>query len=204
MNPEYATAHHWYAWYLVTVGRAPEALAEIRRARELEPFSPIITAQVGAFCYYARQYEEGVRELRKAVETDPTFFASHLHLGQIYAVQRKPKEATAELEAALHFSQRRGSDLAQVGCSFGSLGQREQAQKLLDELIGRSRQEYVAPHLLALIYAGLGERSRAIEWFERGLQERSLLPLWLRNPQLDGIRSDPKFQTILQRMGLPP
>ena len=204
LNPDYGTAHHWYAWHLVTVGRAAEAIAEIRRALELEPLSPIINAQVGSFYYYGRQYEQAVRESQKAVEIYPAYYQPHLHLGMTYAVQRMQKDATIELERALQFSQGAPYPLALAGCTLGFLGQREHARQLLDELIKHSEKKYLAPYFMAMVYAGMGENDRAIELLEKSLQEHSITPFLLRNPLLDGVRPDPRFQSLLRRMGLSP
>jgi Tfp pilus assembly protein PilF len=204
LNSEYGTAHMFYAFYLVGVGRLPEAVAEVRRAREVEPLSPIINANVGMILYYARQYEEAIHESRKAMERDPLFFRSHTVLGLAYAFQRRPTEATAEFERGLELSQRGLFELAFAGCGFAVMGRKERAQRLLQELIELSQKRYVAPYLMAKIYATLGERDQAFEYFERALQERYLVPGVVRDPAVDGIRSDPRFQSLLQRMGLPP
>jgi len=204
LTPEYGTAHHWYADHLLAVGRLSEAVGEMRRARQVEPLALMINAQVGYVHLYARQYEEAIQESRKAVEMDPAFVRPHLVLGMIYAVQRKQKEATAELQRAINLSQRDSFDLAFAGSSFALLGQRAEARKLLQELAGVSRKRYVAPYMPALIWANLGETDRAFEYFEKALQERSMTPWALRNPLLDGVRSDPRFKSLFQRMGLPP
>jgi len=204
LNPEYGTAHRWLAWHLAGLGRPLEGLAAMRRGSELDPLLPMPSASVGYFHIHLHQYEQAVEETRKAVEMDPGFSFSHAFLGVAYALQHKPKEATAELEQALHLSNRGLQALTLAGSSFAFLGKTAEAQKLLDELLDLSRKRYVAPYYPAMIYGSMGEKDRAFEYFEKALQGRDLLPWWLRNPELDGIRSDPRFQRMLQRMGLPP
>jgi serine/threonine protein kinase/tetratricopeptide (TPR) repeat protein len=204
LNPDYGTAHHWFALHLVAVGRLPEALAEIRRAQEVEPLSPIINAHVGWCYYFNRQYEPAVAELRKTVEMDPSFGPSHEFLGAAYALQRRPQDAAAEFEQALKLSRRALLVLAYSGSSFAFLGRRAEALKVLQEMLDLSRQTYVGPSRLAMLYASLGERDHAFEYYEKGLEDRSILPWFLRDPLLDPIRSDPRFQSMMQRMGLAP
>ncbi len=204
LNPEYGTAHHWYAFYLAEMGRFPEALAEIRRARELEPLSPIINSAPIILNYYARQYDRAAQEAGRILEMDPSFFMAHVALGQTYTLQRKPQEAQAELELALQLDHRSAFTLAYAGATAAFSGRREEARKLLQELLDLSRRRRVEPHFLAVIYANLGEKDRAFEFFDRALQERYMRTHFLLDPLLDGIRSDPRFQSMLQRMGLPP
>jgi serine/threonine protein kinase/Tfp pilus assembly protein PilF len=204
LNPEYATAHHWYAFYLAEMGRSPEALTEIRKARELEPLSPIINSAPIILNYYARHYDRAAQEASRILEMEPSFFMAHVALGQTYTLQRKPQEARAELELALQLNHRSAFTLAYAGATAAFSGRREEARKLLQELLDLSRRRHVEPHLLAVIYASLGEKDRAFEFFDRALQERSMTPHFLLDPLLDGIRSDPRFQNMLQRMGLPP
>jgi serine/threonine protein kinase/Tfp pilus assembly protein PilF len=203
LNPDYASTHHWYGLHLLARGRIPEALAEIRRARELEPLSAIINANVGYYFYCARQYERAVQELRRATEVDPLFAWTHMSLGRAYALQRKSKEAAAEFEEALRLSKRNLRELAFAASSAAFLGQRQEAHQLMDELLSVSRKRYVAPYLVAFVYAGLGDGDRAFAYFEKAFQERSISPWLLRDPLLDGIRSDGRFQSLMQRMGLP-
>jgi serine/threonine-protein kinase len=204
LNPESASVHHWYAFYLLSVGRPAEALAATRRAQELEPLSPIFNVAVARFEYSARRYEQAVEEARKAMEMDPAFFRPHLALGYVYALQRRPKEAKLEFEQALRLSNRGLTALSIVGSGLGFLGEREEARKLLQELNEISRKRYVAPWMPGLIHAGMGEKDPAFGYFEMALQERALPPWYLRDPLLDGVRSDPRFQSILERMGLSP
>jgi Tfp pilus assembly protein PilF len=204
LNPNYASAHHWYGLLLLTLGRISEALVEIRRARELEPLSPIINANIGYYLYSDRRYEEAVQELRKAIEVDPAFSWTRMTLGRAYTLQRKVPEATAELTLALDLSKRSLREVAFAASCAAYLGQRERARQLLQELLDVSRKRYVAPYLPAFVYASLDEKDRAFEYFEKALQERSISPWLLRDPLVDGIRPDPRFQSLLQRMGLPP
>ncbi len=202
LNPEYGTAHHWYAFYFLTMGSLPQALAEIQRAREVEPLSPVINAEVGYFYSFARRYDQALQESRKALEVDPTFQSAQI-LGRIYALQGKQTEARAELMQGLQRSQRGSIELALAGSAFAFLGQKEEAQNLLHELLERAQTRYVMPALPALVYGSLGEKDRAFEYFEKALQERSLVASWLRDPLLDPIRSDPRMLRLFQRMGLP-
>jgi eukaryotic-like serine/threonine-protein kinase len=203
LNPEYGNTHHWYGLHLLALGRVPEALAEIRRARELEPLSPMINANVGYYLYCSRQYEQAVQELRRAVEVDPAFAWTHMSLGRAYTLQNKRDEAAAEFALALSLSRRNLREVAFAACGAAILGQKSEAQRLLDELLGVSRQRYVAPYLPAFVYAALNERDQAFEYFEKAFQERSMAPWLLPDPLLDGIRTDPRFQNLVRRMGLP-
>ncbi len=204
LNPEYGTAHHWYAYYLQTVGSMPQALAEIRRAWELDPLSPIISAEVAYFYSLTRQYEKAVQEARKALEMDSEFPLTYTILARAYALQGKESEARAAVEQALRLSKRGAHALSDGGSVLAFLGRGEEARKLLHELLDRAANEYVFPALPALIYACLGEKDRAFEYYEKAIEERSLVASWLRDPLLDGIRSDPRFPKLFERMGLPP
>jgi len=204
LNPEYGNAHHWYGLHLLAVGRVAEALIEIRRARELEPLSPIISANVGYYLYCARRYDEAIAELLKALEVDPTFAWTRMSLGRAYALQHRGTEANVELTEALRVSKRNLREVAFAAASVAFLGQKEQAQQLLQELIGASQERYVAPYLPAFVFASLGQHDRAFEFLEKAFQEKSISPWLLRDPLLDPIRTTPRFFGLLQRMGLRP
>jgi serine/threonine-protein kinase len=202
LNPQYGTAHHNYAMFLLSTERWSEALAEILRARDAEPLSPIINAHVGMCYYFARRYDEAIRESQKAVEMDPTFFRSRTVLGQAYAAQGRRDGATAEFEQGLGLSHRGTGGLALAGASYARMGNRKEAEVLLQELSTQATKHYVAPYLPAMIYAALDQKDRAIALFEKALLERSISPWYLRDPLLDSIRSDSGFRGILQKMGL--
>ncbi len=205
LNPGYATARHWYASLLSTLGRSQEAIAESRRAQELDPLSPIIHAQAGFVSFEARQYERAVEEYRKALELDPDFVVGHLVLGQTYGQMGRHEEAIAELERAVTLSQNGAEDIAWLARAYGMAGRTDEARELLADLERRSQASYVAPALFGMIYAGLGEKDRAFECFEKAYQEHGSYLEYLPNgPEYDVLRDDPRFDDLLRRMGLDP
>ena len=201
LNPEYGTAHHWYAYYHQTVGSMAQAVAEMRRAWEADPLSPVINAEMAYFLLFARRYEESVREARKAIELDPEYSWTYTVLASAYALQGKESEARAAVEKALRRAKRTGYDLAMSAGTLAFMRRREEARKLLRELEELSRKQYVFPALPAFVFAMLGENDRALDYYEKALEERSLVVSWLRDPLLDGFRSEPRFPTPFRNHG---
>ena len=201
LNPEYGTAHHWYAFYFLTMGRAEQALASIRRAWEVDPLSPVINAEVADFYWYTRQYDQAFQEARKALGMNPTYPWPHTVLARAYALQGKESEARAAVEQSLRLSKRGPVALSFGGSALAFMGHKEEAKELLQELMQRAEKQYISPALPAMIYANLGEKDRAFEYYEKAIEERSLVASWLRDPLLDGIRSDPRFPKLFERMG---
>ncbi|MEX2303656.1 MAG: FlgO family outer membrane protein, partial [Bryobacterales bacterium] len=204
LNPEYGTAHHWYAFYLLTVGSASEALVEIRRARDVDPLSPIINAEVAHFYIFARQYEQAVREAQKALELDPAFPSTYRLLGHAFALQGKRQEAKAAIDQGNRLSEQGSVFVGISGSVLAFAGYTEEARKLLAELTRRAETEYLFPALLGIFHASLGEKDRAFDYFDQALEERSMVASWLRDPALDDIASDTRFRRIFERMGLKP
>ena len=204
LNPSYATAHHWYGLtYLSYVGRHEEAIRETQRAAELDPLSLIINATYGRAYYYARQYDKAIEQFLKTIELDPSFSRAHFYLGWAYEGKGMFNEAIAEYQKArqLDKSPVITASLAHV---FAVSGRRNEAQQLLTELEQLSKQRYVSAYDFALIHTGLGDNERAFEWFERAYQERSSALIWLNvDARLDRLRSDPRFQDLVRRVGLP-
>jgi len=204
LNPEYATARHWYAFYLLTVGKAQEALHEMERAQQADPLSPIINGETALFAVYARRYEQAVEDARKALEIDPDFPTSHRVLARAYTLQGRRREALAAAEKTLQLAEQEPYTIATIGCSLVLLGRRDEARKLLEQLIDLSKNQYLMPAIPAMLYLSLGESDQGFEYYEKALRERSLVASWLRDPLLDGVRSDRRFQQIFERMGLKP
>ena len=199
LNPNYETAHHWYAMHLAATSRLDEALAEIRRAQELDPLSLIINLEIGRVLYFRRQNEEAIAQLQKTLELDPNFGATHVQLGAVYEQKGMYEEAIAE------YQKMPGGGLARIGRVYALSGKRREAQKVLDELKGQSVSPIGNHRRMALIYASLDENEQAITWLEKAFDvgDEDFLYFLLVDPMWDGLRSEPRFQALLRRLGLP-
>jgi serine/threonine-protein kinase len=203
LNPTYATAHQWYSAFLSASGRHSEAVAEIRRARELEPFSLTIYADLVRHLYYARRYDEASQECAKLLEMDQGFARGHIELGQILTQKGMTDVAIKEFQRALTLSENNIGALTGLGHAQAASGRKPEALKILDRLNELSKKQYVSPYHSAVIYAGLDEKQRAIEWLEKARDERfNWVPFIQVDPLFDGIRSDPRFREILKSLGL--
>jgi len=204
LKPNYALAHEFYGLYLWSIGRTNEGIAESERAVDLDPLSPETNAFLGFGLWYAHRYGQAVEQLRKTADLDPSYWATHEALGAAYEEQGQFPEAIAELHKAVELAGIIAKPTAWLARAYAVSGKRAEAQKLLDRLKERSKETYVSTYDIALIYTGLGERDQALTWLERAYQARP----WPMNslkvdPQLDGLRSDPRFQDLLRRMNFP-
>jgi len=205
LNPGYATAHHWYARYLWwSPGRLDEALAEIKRAQELDPLSLIINSSLGEALGWAGRYDEAIEQFRKTLELNPNFAPAHQFLSLPLAQKSMYEEAIVELEKAVSLSGGSAFPLSWLGYFYGVAGRKGEAESVLDQLQERSKQSYVSAASIALIYVGLGRKDEAFDWLERSYQAQvPLLPL-KRNHMWDPIRDDPRFHDLLRRINLEP
>lgn len=202
LNPNHATARHWYAEYLAAVGRHDEAIVEIKRAQELDPVSLIIHTEVGRHFYYARQHDRAIDELRKAIEMDPNFARAHQYLGRAYEQRGMYEEAVVECQKAWQLDNTPRT-LSFLGYANARSGKTGSAQKILEELKELSKQRYVSPYWIAVVYSGLGDKNGAIEWLEKLYEERSGFLIFMKvEPIFDPLRSDSRFQDLLRRVGL--
>lgn len=206
LNPNYATAHHWYSLYLSEAGRLEEAKVEIRRALELDPLSPIISNTIGCIYFRNREYDQGIQQLLRLLDADPNFVVAHDMLGQVYTQKRMYDAAITEFQKATTLDP--GDTyklLLEIGQAHALAGRKADAMKLLKEAKAISKQKYVPPYLIAQLYACIGEKDLAFEWLNRALErrDRSLTSLGF-DPQLDGLRSDPRFAQLASRVGLSP
>ncbi|HVS83971.1 MAG TPA: protein kinase [Pyrinomonadaceae bacterium] len=205
LNPGHSIAYHWYAEYLMAIGKTDESIAIVRQAQEIDPLSPIINATMAIAFYFARQYDQGIEQLRQGLELTPNHFSLHLRLGHAYLQKRKYEEAIQEMQKAVTLSGRSTETLAGLGQAYAAAGLKEELQQVLDELNQQSKERYVSPYYLAKIYASLGEREQAFTWLEKAYQERNPDFIELRvEPLLDPIRSDARFRDLLSRVGLAP
>jgi serine/threonine-protein kinase len=203
LNPNYPQAHHWYAIYLVWVGRTNEGLAEIRRAQELDPLSLPINMTLGWCLCDARQMDEGIDQLRKTIEMDPGFVVAHNRLALCYERKGRYDAAIAEFQKISDLGAR-SLAIAGLGQAYAASGKRGEAQKALAELQELSKQRYISPSVFALIYAALGDKDQAFAWLEKSVEEHDLVIARLKVDQrFDNLRSDPRFAEIVKRVGLP-
>ncbi len=203
LNPNYPFSHHWYALYLSAMERHDEAIAEEKRAQELEPLSLIINKNVGTIFYYARKYEQAIEQYKKALELDPDFARTHFFLGLAYISNSMFEEAIAEIKKAITFSGENTVMLALLASAIAMSGKKDEATKILKDLKKRLKRGYVPSFNLAILYMGLDEKASAFEWLEKAYQERSSWLVSLKvEPILDGLRSDPRFTALLKKVGL--
>ncbi len=204
LNPGYATARHWYAVFLISQGRLEEALAEIKRAQQLDPLSLVINVTVGYTFYFDRQYDQVIEQERKTLDLDPSFPGAHYCLGLAYEQKGMFAEAIAEFQRAITL-ERNPMYIGALGHAYAVAGRRGEARRLLGDLTDLSKRRYVDPVPVATVHAGLGEKDQAFEWLEKGYEERSSqLTVIKVNPIYDSLRSDPRYEELLRRIGLQP
>jgi TolB-like protein/Tfp pilus assembly protein PilF len=204
LKPDYATAHQWYAiHYLTATSRLEEALQEMKKALELEPASLVMNTFMGSTLYYAGRYDEAIDQCRRTIEMDPNFAVVHWHLGLAYEQKQLFDEAIEEFRKAISLSG--GSPLmtAALGHAYAKGQKTDEANKILDELNELSKQEYVSPYELATIYVTLGNNEKAFQLLEKAYTEHSFHLVNLKvSPHFKSVRSDPRFQDLVQRIGL--
>jgi TolB-like protein/Tfp pilus assembly protein PilF len=204
LKPDYATAHQWYAiHYLTATGRLEEAVQEMRKALELEPASLVMNTFMGATLYYAGRYDEAIDQCRRTVEMDPNFAVAHWHLGLAYEEKQAFDAAIEEFQTAISLSQSSPLMKAALGHAYAKSQRADEANKILDELNELSKQQYVSPLELARIYVALGNDDKAFQSLEKAYAEHSFHLVNLNvSPQFKSVRSDPRFQNLVQRLGL--
>ena len=199
LNPGYATAHHWYAWHLSEMGRNREAIAEMRKAQNLDPLSLIISADVAEILLVAHSYDQAIEQSRKTIDMDPNFAVAHYELGQALVQKHMYKEAIAELQKAIELSGGSTTCTSNLAFAYAASGRRKEAVKILSDLKNRSKQNASE---IALMYVGLDEKDQAMTWLEKAYEQR-FNPSILLRPAFDPLRSDPRFQNLVRRIGLP-
>jgi TolB-like protein/Tfp pilus assembly protein PilF len=200
LNPNYATAHHWYALYFATIGDAGKAIEEIERARECDPLSPVINAEVSYIYVLARKFEKALEETRKGLDLGIPYHRGELYLARVLALLGRKEEAAQKLQG----SPKGSGPLGSMAPLYALLGDQASAQTELEALVDLSRQRYVMPAALAQSYAAVRDKERALEYFERSVEDHSLVAAWLREPELDWLRPEPRFRALFERMGLNP
>ncbi|HTS11770.1 MAG TPA: winged helix-turn-helix domain-containing protein [Candidatus Limnocylindrales bacterium] len=202
LNPNYATAHHWYAEHLGLRGRFQEALAESERARQLDPLSLIVAADKGALLYYSRQYDRSIEQFRAVLEMDPGLPRAGM---VVYAYVQKGRyqDALDLLEARRRAFGEASWYWGQAALIYGRSGQRKKARYALAQLERLSRQRQLDPDMRLLAHLGMGDRDESLAWLDKACAQHSNMVTTMRvEPAFDFLRGDPRFQKMLERVRL--
>jgi TolB-like protein/DNA-binding winged helix-turn-helix (wHTH) protein/Tfp pilus assembly protein PilF len=204
INPSYATAHQRYSLLLMSMGRTDQSISEMNRARELDPVSVSINFSLGWRLYFARHYDAAIAQLHDTLDIDPNFALALVVLGEAYEQENQLDAAIGELRRAAQLSGDKPLVLAALGNALGRAGRRAEAEQVLTRIQSMATQTYISPVHIARVYAGLNEPQQAMQWLERGYDDRSNDLLFLKvDPQFDLLRSYPQFVDLLRRIGLP-
>lgn len=205
LNTNYANAHHRYAHYLMAVGRTEESLAESYRALEVDPLDTLMSVHLVWHYNHARQYDRAIEAAQKILDLEPNTFEAQHYLGWAYEQKGRYSEAISEFQRAIPLSGNttRTSIVASLGHAYATSGARDKAKKVLDDLTELSKQRYVSPYDIAIVYIGLAEKEQALSWLEKAYEDRSGWLAYLNvDPRLDSLRSDSRFVNLLGRIGL--
>jgi tetratricopeptide (TPR) repeat protein len=204
LNPNYATARHWFAVLLALTGRTQEGLEEIQRALRLDPVSVVVMTDVALCHYYARDFERAAAQARAALDLDANFHLAHMWLGRALLQQKKNAEAIAELQKAAELQPANLLAQSLLGHALGVSGRTAEARAIRQKMEALSRQRFMPPTLLAVVSLGIGDSSSVFQWADRALLEHDPLLTRLKSdPIVDPIRNDPRFAALVRRVGPP-
>jgi serine/threonine protein kinase/tetratricopeptide (TPR) repeat protein len=203
--PNVSEMHVTYAFYEVWNGRAPEAMAELAKAQELDPLNPDASNFGAIVNYHLRNYTALTEVMRQFVKSNSNNWLGHYWLGVGYEGSGHMREAIPEYQKAVELSQGDQDPTAALAHAYAATGRRAEAQRTLREWQHQSESSYVSPYMIATVYAGLGDKDKAFEFLEKAYQSRSSdLPYFLRaDLRMDSLRSDPRFQDLMRRMNFP-
>ncbi len=203
LNPSYATAHNYYGMFLKNMGRFDEGLLEMAKAINLDPLSLPISTGIGYLLFQSGQYDQAIEQCKKVFEIDTTFPEAHRVMGLTYLKKSMYEDSVEELRKAVEYSGGSALYSAELSLVYASAGNPEETQKILEELQERSKTKYVPHYSYAVIYAALGDIDQAFFYLEKAFEEKSSMIAEIKvDPNLDSLRVDPRFSTILEKMGL--
>jgi adenylate cyclase len=205
LSPSYATGHHWYSVYLSAVGRHQEAIAEMTKAQELDPFSLIINTELGLPYLYAREYDRAITHFQKAIEMDPNFAFAHFALAEAYDRKGRYEDALAEHDKSIALAGEPSQGwLAMTGLlkdTYQTLGGKDYWQKRLEVTRKLYDEHAVTPKAVAEIYAVVGDKEQALGWLEKSYQEHDRFLVFLKvQSEFDTLRGDPRFEALIAKV----
>ncbi|HMZ79453.1 MAG TPA: winged helix-turn-helix domain-containing protein [Acidobacteriota bacterium] len=202
LNPSIARTHHLYSIYCELMGRPDEAIREMKRAQELDPLSLVMNQNLGTRYYFARQFDQAIAQLHTTLDIDPGYGEAHIGLGQAYVQKGMYPKAILEFQKVTQ-SNDTPWVLGSLGHVYGLSGNRAEAQKILEQLKAQSTRSYFPPEEIAKVYIGLGEKDQALVWLEKAFEKRSDHLVFVKvDPVWDSLRADPRFTSLMQRIGL--
>jgi len=205
INPGYSDAHQMYGYYVSSKGRSDEALREMQQAQELDPLSLAKITGVGEVLYEARRYDEAIAAYQKTLEMDPNSGFTYWALGRAYIEKGIYAEAIASFQKAIPLSGDSPDEPAELGRAYARSGRKTEARKITDDLKEQSKRKYIAPSVIASIYAALGEKDQAFVWLDKAFEAHDFILVLLKvEPMFDNLRSDPRFTVLMKRVGLDP
>jgi DNA-binding winged helix-turn-helix (wHTH) protein/TolB-like protein/Tfp pilus assembly protein PilF len=200
LNPNSAEAHFVYAHLLSNTGRHEQALFEIKLSRELNPVSLPTNAVEGQILFFAGRNDEAIDRLNKTIDLNPNFWLSHLFISGVYTEKGMPAEAVATIKKSVELSGNSQSE-AYRAYALAKWGKQTEARAVLDELLKLSEQRYVPPYNFALVYNGLGESDKALDYLEKAFAEKNVLMVFLKvDPKWNNLRNEPRFIDLIKRM----
>jgi TolB-like protein/Flp pilus assembly protein TadD len=204
LNPRYMRAHHWYALFLAAMGRGDEAIQEIKEALKLDPLALIVNTAEGRIWHFAREYDRAIEQFQKTLQLDSNFIPAHFDLGACYQQKAMFQKAVAEFQTAAELSGGSLIYVAAIAEAYARWGKREEALQMLNQLEKEPVEKHIAPSDLSLVYSGLGEKEQALSLLEEAYEQRDASLVWSKvAPEVDPLRSEPRFRDLLRRMNFP-
>lgn len=204
LDPNYVTAHQWYAFYLMALGRLEEAAEQMNQGLALDPLSLVLNSYLGWVHYFSRKYDQAIKQIQKTLDMEPKFLIAHFILGLTYAQKKMPKEATREFQLAREIMGESVLVLTGLAHVNGLAGKTAEAKRYLQKLKLLAKSQHVSPYQIAYACAGCGMKDEAFKELELAVEERASWLVHLRiEPGLDKLRSDPRFEKIAARLQFP-